>query len=113
MIADQEKKDESNLLIAIAPILEDFIAELIQHPRQKSRRNCNSPIMNLGRSLPPPSALFVQRAHAAKYSKPADLPNLKWRGSLRAQLNSINVILRAGGDPESHILSEQIALGRG
>ena len=67
-----EKKDESNLLIAIAPILEDFIAELFNIRTEVTKLQFAH--NELG-DLYTAKRLFVQRA-AAKYSKPADLPNL-------------------------------------
>jgi len=86
------EKDESNLLIAIAPILEDFIAELfnIREAVTKLQFAHNE----LG-DLFTAKRLFVQRA-AAKYSKLADLPNLNGE-ELRAQLLSI-CHPREGGD---------------
>lgn len=67
-----EKKDESNLLIAIAPILEDFIADLFNIREQVSKLQFAH--NELG-DLFTAKRLFVQRA-AVKFSKPAELPTL-------------------------------------
>ncbi len=87
-----EKKDESNLLIALAPKLEEFIAELFNIREQVSKlqfaHNELGDLYNAKR-------LFVQRA-AIKFSKPAELPNLNG-GELEKQLLSL-CHPREGGD---------------
>jgi NADPH-dependent glutamate synthase beta subunit-like oxidoreductase/NAD(P)H-flavin reductase len=67
----EEKKDESNLLIEIAPVLEDFIAELFNIREQVSKLQFAH--NELG-DLFTAKRLFVQRA-AAKFSKAADTVN--------------------------------------
>ncbi len=90
-----EKKDESNLLIAIAPILEDFISELfnIREAVTKLQFAHNE----LG-DLFTAKRLFVQRA-AAKFSKPAELPELNGE-ELQQQLLQL-CHSREGGNPGS------------
>lgn len=75
------EKDISNLLIALAPILEDFIAELFNIRSEVSKLQFAH--NELG-DLFTAKRLFVQRA-AAKYSKPADLPGIDV-GQLTEQL---------------------------
>src|SRR5690606_20120087 len=64
-----DKKDESNMLIALAPIVEEFIGELFNIRAEVSKSQFAH--TELG-DLFSAKRLFVQRA-AAKLSKPADI----------------------------------------
>ncbi len=100
-----EAKDESNLLIAIAPILEDFIAELFNIRAEVSKLQFAH--NELG-DLYTAKRLFVQRA-AAKFSKAAELTELNGE-ELRAQLNTLMSSSAQAGDPGSHTPPAQAAL---
>ena len=73
-----EKKDESNLLIELAPSLEDFIAELFNIRAEVTKLQFAH---NATGDLYTAKRLFVQRA-AAKYSKAADIENFNSDKSL-------------------------------
>ena len=89
-----EKKDESNLLIELAPSLEDFIAELFNIRAEVTKLQFAH---NATGDLYTAKRLFVQRA-AAKYSKAADIENFNSDKSLIQIYNNCHP--SAGWDPE-------------
>lgn len=67
----EDKKEESNLIIALAPVLEDFIAELFGIRAEVGKMQFTH---NELADLYTCKRMFVQRG-VAKYSKPADIIN--------------------------------------